>query len=338
MRRQGSSIWVFFAVLLTCVYLLLNTTWPLVFLAPRLVKKYLKNVELKSFQVQKQTFQFPNALVLEGVRFTLKRDGKTFFFDVPKATIHQVVDFWKEGRQLKGFIRGGNMICEFGEVKNFDLNAVLALGNKMFLRFDGVFRASSMDLLKYHAEEFFARVKGDTQQLQISEIFAKAYGGQCQGQISLGYHPVLNYLVWLEMTGLEPRELEKVHKRFFAQFEGLMDGTARLGGTLNSIDVIAVDIVMPRGGALKAGLMRRLSALMADLEAKAAVDWLAANEGKFPVDKATVHIQNGFNNKIVLLFNLENAEQHLYVKESLDINLKGGLAALIFLPKSPQTP
>lgn len=334
MHKSFFSFFLFLSIFLAVAFFVLQTPFILNWLIPPLAARHMPFALLENLHIQRQSYRFPNRLVLGDTRFTLGFSGQRCDVRLEKVAFNQVIDFLRTKRQLVIEAQGVT-VNGFG----LDVRQMRFKGRVLFeedppWRAEGVAQIGQARFLGYALDNFSAHFKGDPRQLQIYEIQALGYAGECSGQISLNFQPHFTYLFWIEFSGLQPGLLKEIHPRFFGQFDGPLQGTWRLTGNRTRIDVLSLHFTMPQGGALRPGIMRRIMPLIKDAEQRAVVDWIVQAEGRFPVDKATVQIQNSYGNKIVLFADLTNIKHQIVLKKSLEIFLDKSIADIVFSGES----
>lgn len=333
MRRYIIPILIMFLVLGALAYMVLNTTLIFSSLIPGYVKTHYPGIRIKNLTIQKQTFRLPDKLILYQTHFVLEKNGRPYEIDMDEASIYDIAKYETNRRRFRIFVQGLNVKSQGVVAKNFNLRLLVSDFVKgLTTSFDGIFEGERWEYLHYRLGDVAARCKGDFNKFQIFEAKIRGYGGQGQGQLSVEIKPNPSVMLWLELYGMDPEELQALDKDFFQNIQGRLDGTIRVIKSQNTIDLLAINFNLGQGGALKSPLMGQAFPFIAG-EKQPLVKDIMDKIGSFPVDKASLYLQNSEPQKLIAMFNLENKEFDIRVKGNKEIPVPQGLMTFVLRPQ-----
>lgn len=331
MRRYVLPFVLIVGLLAGGFYFLLNKTWALTYLIPKLAPLYLQGtgVELKSFTFTRQSYQAPATLVLEDVALTFARDGREYPMQMKRLTLEDVLSLKRSREQLRAGVWDLQMTGGWGRAEAMNGKWIFSFAPQTLPRVDAIIMCPVLELKRYHFENVYARLKGDIKQMQVFEITSSAYGGNVFGQISFDLRSDPTAVVWLEFTHLEPRDLQKIESRLMPQLAGYLDGSFRLIIHPGRVELMDINMNMPQGGVVKPDLMIKLIDKITDIEKKDRLEALMSDQDQFKADEAAFSVRNVSDQKLTIFVTMRDKKNNLHIKETLEYSLDEGLNALL---------
>lgn len=323
MRRYLIPIFILSVVFLGGMMLLLNTTWISMMSIPQYLGKNFPAMKIESLKVERQTFLPPNALELHNIALTVEQYGITYEILIPKATVDDLVNYLKLQKQVALSLQGADIRWGNGAVEGLNIKLRTDARKPGQVQADGILSGKSFRFARYQLNEFTGRVRGTEKKWQVFDLSAKGYGGTFTGQIDVQFSP-LDYIFYLEFSGLNGKGLATLGESFFSMIHGEVEGTLRMIGNETEFTLLAVNMEMPKGGTLDAPLMRRVAEEYADSQQKEVILSGLQSSSSFPVEKAILNLHSTNDLRSVCSFHIENKAQNLFLIRSVNMKLDKG--------------
>ncbi len=337
MKKHFFPIIFIVSVLGATGYLLLNTPFVLSKIIPRFADEYLKEINLKSFKIRKQQFSFPDTVELYDVEFVVEKGEKVYAFSAHQIVLHEILRSWKDEKQIRASLKGVRYENNHVAVKEFVVKLLCGFKEGAFFRLEGIFRGEDVSVLGYELQEVSGNVKMNRQRIQVSGLTGKGYGGDIQGQVHVELSPRVGYVVWLEFFDTMTEKLVSIQKDFFEGFEGTVDGTLRLIGGREKVDLFDVILEMPYGGFVYPQMVSAIAREVQDKDLKNRLEAVAYKEEKVPAGKVSFHLRNIQDSRLTMFVNLESKKEDIRIKETIEFVISDGLLHFL-MGKTPGVP
>lgn len=288
------------------------------------LQQSVKDLRLDRFQIEKQSFVFPNRFIFKDVSW----DGT-----------------WAKERQVSGSIPFADV--RFGEDQMF-LNAGGAT-----LRLDDVsVTGAELDLVTDSREEGPTRLKGsvvtgpvrslsaailegisgslsgDMKQFAVSHMVMRGYGGVIGGQVDITTDPLV-YDANLQCAGIEAEALEKINATIFSLIDGQLNGTIRLAGEGRHVSALELDLFLISGGRVKASLLELLTVYVPVLNEVTGLPELVKSGKMFEAQQAALKLKTVEPGLLTGEIRIFSEQLFLNLTVPLNIKYDGTLSALL---------
>jgi len=322
MRRHLIPIFLLIVLFAAVGFLILNTTWLLSYLIPQFINHHVEALEIKSIRIEKQKFQAPESIHLTGVKLDLLMNDQTFQCTISEVTLHKIFSLWKSDQRIKVELMGSD--CQGGSANLKGANFVLVLKSRQnaIIHLDGVFSVEDFSYYRYNLWNVSGRLNADRSQFQIYEIKSDGYGGNIQGQVLVEFGPSPTYIIWAEVFGVNPKRMVSLHHGLFSQVHGGLNGSVRIKGYADQLDLFAVNLQFVDGGEIGPALLKDLISYVKNDRARSQLKTAMHNRKRIPLEKGSLSIQNSSGNRAIFTVHLENLKEQIRFKEILDVPLE----------------
>ena len=309
-----------------CFYVVFESRWFPGFILSQWLRINHPEIVLKSFQYQKKYFG-ADGLTLEGVRLILEKDGNLQDIEIRKGSVRNPKESGYNQDDLVVWLQDANFSTE--DVKLKHCNLILNFtSNQRTEPVSGRMNVAVLDFKEYHLEELSSQVRGNEKGLHLDHLFAKAYGGNIQGEVWLNNFSMLSYDIRLFLAHLDLIKLRRANS-LFAQVEGKLSGQVTVTGTMDKMADFLTDLKMEEGGKIKASLLSPLKDYIPESLQKRELERLMKVDGDIPVEKVLVQIKNVGAQTLKMEVNLTSEQFSLDLNHLIvDINLDAPIGNL----------
>lgn len=321
MKRFFLFLFCVLAVFFVFFYYLLNTPFFLSSIIPRFVKENYPAFNLQSLRIRNQTFSFPDILTLSNVQFSVEHKGMAYECEFSQIAFHDILNLKTANPQFNVYAKGGNIRWDNAHFKEAWFKVLFSWQENFQESIDGVLGGGETQVGRYRFDKFSARARKDEERFQIFEISANGYGGKARGQISTEDISLRNYVVWLEFFDLEPKELQELNEGFFSQLSGSLDGTIRIVGGVDGLDLFAGRLSFSKAGVIKPALLEKIIGKVSDEQQKERLQLVRQADKQLFVEQGYLHLDKSRNRQLILSFNLQNKTLNVNLREIVNLGV-----------------
>lgn len=258
------------------------------------------------------------------------KNGKTAErFFVPSLVVKSDRAWWKNDKKIMIAIDQAAVEGENLKVKDTGLNLILDFQKNIPMRLHGNLKAASVDFAPYHLEDISTLLEGSESQINFKNVLVHCYGGNIRGEISFDNPSMLKYRVYLQLSGIDLKEMRTISDKAFSLVEGKLDGEMRESGTGNKVESFTANLNVREGGKLKAYLLTWIIDYIPHGVQRKDLQQLIQTESYIPIDKAVIQIKSLGEYQLTTATNLKSDKFNLDLNLTEDINFDTPLGNLI---------
>jgi len=330
LRKSIVFTTVFLSILLgVCFYVIFYSHWFPGFLLSRWIQTQYPAVELKSFDYKTRSFHLWDEIAFQDVRMVFKNGKTTEQFFVPSLVVKSDRALWKNDKKITISVDQGAVEMENLKVKGIGLNLILDSQRNIPMRLQGNLKAASVDFAPYRLEELSTLLEGTEGQINFKNVLVRCYGGNIRGEISFDNPSMLEYRVYLQLSGIDLKEMRAISNKAFSLVEGRLDGEMRESGAGNKVDSFTANLNVREGGKLKAYLLTWVIDYIPQSVQRKDLEKLIKTESYIPIDKAVIQIKSLGEYQLTTVTNLKSDKFNLDLNLTEDINFDTPLGNLI---------
>ncbi len=333
MKSSVIIILIVLCVLLAFAYFLVNTPFILNTMLPKFINEKAQGFKIEEFECASQTSQLPDILVMKGVSMKVRRDGRVFDIQAKKVVVHNFAEFVKEQELLRLSSQGVYVTSEYVEARGGQFKAVIGL-NDWHVRFlEGAGFFQEMEVGPYRLVKTTGHIKMNPKKIEIFDIHGKFSDGDFTGQLIFGFQPQFGYLVWAEFYDIQAQAVAAPYPEFFSAIQGALSGSIRVVGS-QQVDIFTINIKGKKGLAISPKAFLKMKGAFEDEEVAQLIK-LDQSGATLLADQASLLIQNGRDQSVMLVFDIEEAQENLILKGKFPFSWPEGFESFLFPIKKP---
>ena len=308
----------------------MNTPAFLSWFIPHWIEKHVEEIDLQDLTIEAQAFVLPEDLSLHGLELTFEYEEKPYSLSIAKVTLYNIVTFWKEHDRLEFLIEDLSGQRDSLGLKTLNLKGVMLFREAQLSRAEGIFAGRLVQIPPYTFENAQGRFRYHQDKLEIFELKTFAGGGELKGQVSFSGFPEVSFVSWLEVNDLNPQLMTDINRTLLAQLDGKLDGTLRVLGQGDRVDLLSLSLEFDGSGVIRAPLVEKIVASPGHKVMKHELQDFLTAEGHLPVPEASLRLQNTNAYRLSLQYSIEDSSRHFHLKENQEQYIAEGIQSLIF--------
>lgn len=274
-----------------------------------------------SFQAQDQYYKHPDMLVLKDVSASLRYQNDIFNLEADEIILHDIIQFAKKRERARITTKGLDISVRDMACRSLDLNANIIFKKKRVVKVHGIFRNMVFQSKPYDFYDISGKIEADNDIFEIVELSGYWETGLWRGQLKFERNLLREYAVFLSFSNFNPGDVKNADYVYF-HMDGLMDGTLRMSGSINTLDMFVLDLTMKYGGHVEPSLLKLFSTVSSDKSVKGLFLSLSEQGQSFEFDTAAFLIHDFQDYRGQVMMNLVSQRANINWMERIPIKNK----------------
>jgi len=315
------------------IYVLTNTPFLMNFIIPDIINRKVNDVHVEYFRCASQQSQLPDILTMKDIQMTFRKGERLFDVKAEVVTIHNFFEFVKKQEVL--YISGSGVSLDTKPIiaKDAKFKFVFGLNDWDITFGEGIVFSGVFHIGPYTFQQINAGVKGDKKGVEILDIKGIFYGGETTGKITFDFKPRFGYALWSEFVGVQSQSVQSPYPEFFSRIQGALNGSVRVVGS-DQVDIFTIILDSSKELIIAPEIFLRMKGVFT-AEEEAELKRLSEAGAFLKATKAALHIQNSHNQRMMLVFDIEEAENRNVLKGRYPLVWNAGWDTFLFPSLAP---
>lgn len=262
----------------------------------------------------------------KGVKTKFKVKQASYFLSTGDLIVDGLYGLLAPGSNIPIQAKHNALVSDQLNVSDIDIQGVVVLAHRQIERYEGEIMAKTLEFNKIVVSDVKSKVSGDLTKLKFSELTLALYQGQLKSEILIGFGEVSSLSINANYEGIDVAQLASLNPTLFSQMKGLVDGQVQVTAQDGKIKAFRGRGIAPHGGMVKAALIKFLLQYMPQKEQ---IEMLIAGNDDIPLNQAKIETVSFNDEKFASQIKLFSSQLNMDINLTLDINLEGGLWALL---------
>lgn len=328
MKNAVVLILIFLCLALGVLYLFTSTPLLVNLTLPQFVNDHAKGFRIESFSCSSQKSRLPNILEIGGLDMILKVNQEHVRIQAEKMIIHNFYEFIKNHNELRLSGYGVDISTDDFSAGKVKFKSLVRLKEWGFTYTETGWFAEMLRFGPYMFTSIDGRLKAGPKKIDIFEVEGNAYDGSINGQLTFEFKPEFSYVFWAELDGISSQAISYPYPQFFSAIRGNLNATVRIVGG-ETADIFSVIFQGQKGIKISPQAFLTMKGAFDD-EEEQQLRQLAAKGAALDADRATLHIQNGRADEIMMIFDIQETAEKLILKGRYAIPWAAGYGSFLF--------
>lgn len=262
----------------------------------------------------------------QGIKIKLKLNGQVYFISLDEVKVSELYEIFKRQASIGYDISHVAIVSDLVNVSELKLKGNLELLSNKVSKYNGLINALSLDLNRIQLTNISTSLSGDLTKARFSQMSFNCYKGQVNADMQIGFSHEMTIGTNAQLKNIDVEALTYLNPEFFSQIQGLVDGRIQVTIQDTKITAFRGMLFAPKGGVIKASLLKELAQYMPQ---RRMIEELIAQNKKVPVNQAQVETVSLNDEKFSSQIKLFSSELNLDMNITADINVEGGLKAVL---------
>ncbi len=262
----------------------------------------------------------------KGVKTKFKVKQASYFISTGDLIVDGVYGLLSPSSNIPFQAKHNALVSDQLNVSDMNIQGVVVLAKRQVERYEGEVIAKTLEFNKVFVSDLKSKVSGDLTKVKFSELAVALYQGHLKSEILIGFADVSSLSINANYEGIDVAQLVAINPALFSQMKGLVDGQVQVTAQDGKIKAFRGRGIAPHGGMVKAALIKFLLQYMPQKEQ---IEMLIAGNDDIPLNQAKIETVSFNDEKFASQIKLFSSQLNMDINLTLDINLEGGLVALL---------
>ena len=299
---------------------------------PLLAKKSSGQIvatRISELKIGRQQFKLPGNLNFEKISFVIIKDKNVYSIQIKQAKVEGVHRLMRAKKNIQIEIKGLTSDSFSETIHDADVIFKMDNSQKGLEHWQGQFYAPEAKFSEYRLRQLRSSIYADQNRMEWPDFLADFYGGKLKGKIFVDYKQGIFYSMYIALSDVDLKRLEKANPQFFSKLRGSVDGWLNIEGDSKKIRSIKALFNAPKGGKIRASFLSYLMEYIPSSTQKKDLEVLIQQDGLLPLEKASVDLKSLSDQKVLAKINLASQRFNLDINLTAEINVEGGLNNLL---------
>lgn len=292
------------------------------------VNARVKDWALEDLAFRKITIGQTGFVRLEDLRFTVNQGTEKWQGEVPVLQLDNL-ESWVRSKKTTVDLSGAQVESDSAQVRGISAKATVTMASGQWEILDGDLQAASASAQGIVLSDLKAKISGNENMLSAYPWSAQWAGGSLNGRLTVSPG---NYTIEMQVAQVDLSRIAQSLKDIHGLLDGAVEITLQKG--TNAIDGLNGNITAVKGAELQAVFLKPILNYIPRSTQREFLQGLIAQNANVFFDQVDVDLESVERDSLTLFIKLLSKKLNLDLAVTVDLNVEGGLNALVErLPK-----
>lgn len=329
-KRIALGIGIFLIIVVIFILLVLQSPALSQPILKFFIQKNLKGYDLQELAIGRQRWIYPGEIQMSDVTVRVSSREKDTQWSIKAVKIlagdvHRI--FLPESEipvEMHGVEISGPV-----DIGLADLKGAVDFTNRSVKAWRADVEAKSLQVQKYQMTHVSARLAGQKEKIDVSDMRADFYEGQLKAQLHLQLADPVGYQSRVRLTGVNLSLFKGINDVIYQNIYGIADADAAFEGRGNHLQTLDLAVNMTEDAQVRASLLKFVVPYIPPTQDIKALQELIRQDLKIPVEKADLNLQSADRQKLSGAIHLGVKKINVDLNLPIDILFDGSLVSLV---------